>query len=96
MGRLGGGQFALDAAQLDIAVEHVVHRQTFEVVDLLAHVGDAPAGRQVALAAIGAQFAAQQGEQAGLAGAIGADQAGFLTGMQGEVGLVQQTLRTTL
>ena len=96
VGRLGGGQLALDTAQLDIAIKHIVHRQTLEVVDLLAHVGDAPAGWQLAFAAIGTQFAAQQGEQAGLAGAIGADQTGLLTGMQGEVGLVQQTLRTTL
>src|SRR5690606_41833330 len=62
LGGLGGGQVALDAAQLDVAVEHIVHRDALQVVDLLAHVGDAPAGRNPAFAAVGAQLAAQQRE----------------------------------
>ncbi|MCY1432014.1 hypothetical protein D9M71_479970 [compost metagenome] len=96
MGLLGGGQGGLDFAQAHVAVEDVVHRQAIEGVHLLAHVGDAPVGRQLAVAGVLAELAAQQGEQAGLAGAVGSDQADLLAGVQGEFGTFQQALGATL
>ncbi|MDT4830455.1 hypothetical protein FQZ97_639200 [compost metagenome] len=82
--RFGGGQVALYPAQVQIAVEHVVHGQALQVVHFLAHVGDAPVRGQQAVAGVRPQFATQQGEQAGFAGAIGADEADFLAGVQGQ------------
>lgn len=53
VGCLGDSQVSLDLAQAYVAVEHIVHRQAIEGVDLLAHVGDAPIARQLAVACIG-------------------------------------------
>ncbi|MNN61641.1 hypothetical protein D3C81_1768870 [compost metagenome] len=86
VGLLGRGQFGLDLAQAHVTVEHIVHGQTVEGIDLLAHVGDAPVTGQLAIAGIGRQLTAQQGEQAGFSGAVGADQAGLVTGVQGHLG----------
>ena len=96
VGGLGPGQFGLDRAQVQIAIEHVVHRQTLEVIDLLAHMGDTPVRRQLTVAGVGAELTAQQGEQAGFAGAVGADQTDLLAGVQGQLGAFEQALRTTL
>ena len=81
---------------MQIAIEHVVHRQTLEVIDLLAHMGDTPVRRQLTVAGVGAELTAQQGEQAGFAGAVGADQTDLLAGVQGQLGAFEQALRTTL
>ncbi|MNC56535.1 hypothetical protein D3C75_1061410 [compost metagenome] len=85
MGGLGGSQIGLNLAQADVAIEHIVDCQAVEGIDLLAHVGDTPVGRQLTVAGVGRQLTAQQGEQAGFTGAIGADQAGFVTGVQGQL-----------
>ena len=69
-----------------IAVEHVVHRHTIEGIDLLAHVGNAPVTRQLAVAGVGRELTTQQGEQAGFSGAVGTDQAGLVAGVQGHLG----------
>lgn len=53
VGLLGGGQFGLDLAQAHVAVEHIVHGQAVEGIDLLAHVGDAPVTGQLAVTGIG-------------------------------------------
>ncbi|VVO40828.1 hypothetical protein PS712_05842 [Pseudomonas fluorescens] len=87
MGRFGCRQVALHLAQAQVAIEHVVDRQAFERVDLLAHVGDTPVGRQEAITRVRVQFAPKQGEQARFAGAVGTDQAGFLAGVQGQLGV---------
>lgn len=50
----------------------------------------------MAIPAVGTELATQKREQARLAGTVGADEAGFLPGMQGEVGAVQQTLGASL
>ncbi|MNF17416.1 hypothetical protein D3C80_2209090 [compost metagenome] len=50
-------------------------------------MGDAPVGGDQAVARIRGEFAAQQSEQAGFAGAVGADQAGFVAGVQGHFGV---------
>ena len=57
--RFGGGQRRLDLAQATVAVEHVIHRQAIQGIDLLAHVRDAPVGGQQAVAGILAELAAQ-------------------------------------
>ena len=93
---LGCGQLGLHAAQVVIAVEHVVNGQPLEVVDLLAHMGDTPVAGQQAIAGIRCQLTAQQGEQAGFTGAVGTDQTGLVTGVQGQLGAFEQALRTTL
>jgi hypothetical protein len=96
MRSLGRGQLGLDAAQLDVAIEHVVDRQAIERIDLLAHMRNAPVRRYLTIPAVGTELATQKREQARLAGTVGADEAGFLPGMQGEVGAVQQTLGASL
>ena len=96
MARLGDSQLGLHATQLHVAVEDIVHRQAVEGVHLLAHVGDAPVGGHEAVARVGAELAAQQGEEAGFAGTVGADEADLLAGMQGQFGAFEQALRTTL
>ncbi|MNZ89409.1 hypothetical protein D3C78_1083330 [compost metagenome] len=87
MGRFGCRQVALHLAQAQVAIEHVVDRQAFEGVDLLAHVGDTPVGRQEAITRVRVQLTPKQGEQARFAGAIGTDEAGFLAGVQGQLGV---------
>ena len=94
--RFGGGQCRLDLAQATVAVEHVIHRQAIQGIDLLAHVRDAPVGGQQAVAGILAELAAQQREQAGLASAIGPDETGFLAGVQGQFNSFQEALRPAL
>ncbi|MNE18234.1 hypothetical protein D3C80_1112560 [compost metagenome] len=86
VGGFGRSQVGLDLAQAGIAVEYIVDRQAVEGIDLLAHVRDAPVRRQLTVTGVGRQLAAQQGEQAGFTGAVGTDQAGFMTGVQGHLG----------
>jgi len=87
MGSLGRGQLLLDLAQAQIPVEHVINGYSVECIDLLAHVSDAPIRRQLAVTGVGHELATQQGEQGGFAGAVGTDQAGFVTGVQGQLGV---------
>ncbi len=87
MGRFGCRQVTLHLAQAQVAIEHVVDRQAFEGVDLLAHVGDAPVRRQEAIARVRVQLTQKQGEQARFAGAVGTDEAGFVAGVQGQLGV---------
>ncbi|VVO26674.1 hypothetical protein PS706_04695 [Pseudomonas fluorescens] len=96
LGFLGLGQVVLHLAQAQVAIEHVVDRDAVQGVDLLAHMGDAPVGGQQAVPGIRGQLTQQQGEQRGFAGAVGTDQAGFVTGVQGQLGVFEKTLRATL
>jgi hypothetical protein len=59
---------------------------------VLRHLAHAPARRDLDVAGIGMQPAGQQREQAGLAGAVAADQADLLAGLQGDAGAVQHDL----
>jgi hypothetical protein len=83
----GCRKIALHLTQTQVAIQNVVHRQAFEGIYLLTHVGNTPIGRQQAIAVVGGQFTPKQREQAGFAGAISADQAGFLAGVQGQLGV---------
>ena len=84
---LGLGQFAFDAAQLDIAVEDEIERAVGQGGGFLGDAGDAPARGQLDGARFGVQFAGEQREQAGLAGAVGADDADLPAGMQLDRGI---------
>jgi hypothetical protein len=55
-------------------------------------VRDAPVRREIHLSLVGVQFAAQQRKQAGLARAVGADQADALAGVERDVGALEQRL----
>ena len=90
------GEGVLHLAQAQVAIEHVVDRDAVQGVDLLAHMGDTPVGGQQAVPGIRGQLTQQQGEQRGFAGAVGTDQAGFVTGVQGQLGVFEKTLRATL
>ena len=81
---LGGGEGRLDLAQLGVAVEHVLARWRGDGRRLLRDVGDAPRRRQLDVARLRCQFAAQQREQRRLAAAVGADHAHFLPGVHGQ------------
>ncbi|VVN49389.1 hypothetical protein PS639_06357 [Pseudomonas fluorescens] len=87
MGRFGGGEVALHLAQAQVAIEHVVDRDPIKGVDLLAHVGDAPVRRQEAITRVRMQVTQEQGEQARFAGTVGTDEAGFVAGVQGQLGV---------
>ena len=48
LGFFGLSQVVLHLAQAQVAIEHVVDGDTVQGVDLLAHMGNAPVGRQQA------------------------------------------------
>jgi hypothetical protein len=87
MGRFGCSEVALHLTQAQVAIEHIVNRQAFERIDFLAHVGDTPVGRQEAITRVRVQLTPKQGEQARFAGAVGTDEAGFLAGVQRQLGV---------
>ena len=66
-GRLTGAQFG-------VAVQHEFDGGEVAGGDLLLDVGDLQRGGTLDVAAVGRQLAAQRGEQARLAGAVGAGQ----------------------
>lgn len=84
---LGFSQIVLHLAQTLVAIEHVINRDAIEGVDFLPHVGDPPVGREQTVPGIRRQLTQQQGEQSGFTGAIGADQTGFVAGVQGQLGV---------
>jgi hypothetical protein len=86
MGGFGFHQAGLQAAQGGIAVDGVFQGGPVQGRGFLGDVGDAPGSRKVRVAAVRMQFSAQQGEQAGFAGAVGADEADLLARVEGEVG----------
>ena len=74
-------------AQTLVAIEHVINRDAIEGVDFLPHVGNPPVGGEQTITRIGGQLTQQQGEQSGFTGAIGADQTGFVAGVQRQLGV---------
>ena len=59
---------------------------------LLRHLGDPPARRHDEVAGVGVQPAGEQREQRRLAGAVAADQADLLAGVDGDAGAVEHEL----
>ncbi len=92
MGGFRFRQFRFQTAQGGVAVDGVVQGGALQGRGLLGHVGDAPAGGKVQIAPVRVQLAPQEGEQAGLARAVGADEAHLLPRVEGEVGPLQQGL----
>ena len=89
----GLGDFALSAAERFIAVDDELDRRTLERGGLLRHVRDRPAGRQLEVAAVGVELAAQQREQARFPAAVRPDDTDPLAGMEREIGGFEEHLR---
>ena len=83
---------ASSCAQRRVAVDRVFDRRPLERRRLLRDVRDAPVRREIDVALVGVQLAAQQREQARFARAVGADQADALAGVEGDVGAFEQRL----
>ena len=93
--RCGERDVALDRAQLDVAVEHVLDGRQRGRRRLLRHVRHHPGRRHRGITSVGDKFAAQQREQAGLAAAVGADHADLLPGMHRQRRAFEQPSRAT-
>jgi hypothetical protein len=81
----GGGH----PAQFHIAVQHEFDGGAVERGDFLLHVGDLQRGRKLEVAAVGSEVAANGGEQAGLAGAVGAGESHALAAKHGEIDVLE-------
>ena len=90
---LGRQEPSLRLAQVRIAIDRVIDGRTFKRRRLLRHMRDAPGFREIDDAAVRMQLIAQHRKQRGLAAAIGADQADFLAGVDGQVSCIEQHLR---
>ena len=91
-GSVGLGHLALGPAQRSIAVEHIFDRRAVQLADLLGQVGHGPVLGNANFAGIGLQLAQQHCEQAGLAAAVGANQADLLAGVHDKACILQQVL----
>ncbi len=87
---LGRGDGGLDLAKLRVAVHHEVERGAVAVDEFLRDVREHPARGSLDLARVGVQFAAHEGEEAGLPRPVGADEAHPVTGKHGEGSVLQQ------
>ena len=93
LAQLGSPQRRLDLAQLDVAVEHEIERGPRDGGRLLRDVRDRPARRQVDVAGLLVELAAQQREQARLAAAVRADEADAVARVHGQRGAIEQAQR---
>jgi hypothetical protein len=75
VGRFCDGERAFGATEFLVAVEHELDRRARQRRRLLRNRGNAPVARYDAIAGFTVDLAAQQGEQARLARAVGADHA---------------------
>ena len=96
VGGFGFSQGRLKGLQLPVALQHIIERGNIQRRRFLRYRGQAPMFGQLHFAAIGADFAFYQGKQAGFAGAVFADQAHALIGVDGEVGFVEQHFQAAL
>ena len=86
----GLGERQLDRTQLVVAIENEVERAAVECGGLLRNSRDAPLRGHGARAALAAEFAAEQGEETGLAAAVGTDQSGTPARMQLQRDVLEQ------
>ena len=93
---LGPREVVLDPAQLAVTVEAVVDGGARRSRRLLRDVRHAQARLHFDLAGLGRELAAQQGQQAALAGAVRPGDTDLLARHQGEVDAVQQALVAAL
>jgi hypothetical protein len=89
---LGGSKFLLRREQGQIAVEHVAGSPLAGLGHVLRDFADAPLRRQIDIAGVGMQAVRQQCEQARLAGAVAADEACLLSGVEREARALQHDL----
>ncbi len=94
--RFGAGQIGFQLAQVSVAIDGVLDGGTIQRRRFLRNIGHAPARREIDIALVGMQLATQHGEQAGLAGAIGADQADLVARIECQVDIFQERLDATL
>jgi hypothetical protein len=87
---LGDRQRLAQFDQAGIAADHEIGRRLAGLRHVLRHLRHAPLPGQREVAAILVQGAVEQGEQGRLAGAVAADQADALAGIEGDVGTVEQ------
>ncbi|MBV6475659.1 MAG: hypothetical protein MOGDAGHF_01213 [Rhodocyclaceae bacterium] len=90
VGVLGRAQVGFDLAQLGVAVEREVEGAGGERRRLLADVGDHPVRREFQVARLLVQFAGEEREEARLAAAVGAGDAGLPAGVQAEIDAFEQ------
>ena len=94
VGGFSGRHLQLRGEQGDIAVDHKLGGGLVGLRHVLRHLGDPPLGGHVEVALVFVQGVIEQAEQAGLAGAVAADQAHFFAGVDGGGGAIEQDLRT--
>ncbi|CAK9134621.1 unnamed protein product, partial [Ilex paraguariensis] len=87
---LGGRELGVELAQAGVAVQHELGGRLRGLGHVLRDLAQAPLRRDGELSTVLGQAAVEQGEQAGLAGAIASDKADFFTGVDGDGGAVQQ------
>jgi hypothetical protein len=85
-------QLFFERPKASVAVDRIVDRAAVERRRLLRDMGDAPVRRELGVALVGVDLAAQQREEARLARAVGADQADTLTRMEGNVRALEERL----
>ena len=78
--------------QAGVAFEHELGRALVGLGHVLGDFADAPARRHADVAGVGLQAVGQQREKRRLAGAVAADQADLLAGLQHDAGLVEDQL----
>ena len=87
---VGVGLLAHRRSQHFVATEHELQRRVRQRGGFLGHRGDPHLARQIQIALVRFQLALDGGEQTGLAGAVAADHAHPVAGMQGQVDVGQQ------
>ena len=78
-----------------VSIDHIVERAGAAGADFLGHVRHAHAAGQTHIALVGPQFAKQQLEQRGLAGAVAAGDTNVLAVVNGKRGMVEQQAAAT-
>ena len=84
----------LQLTQLAIAVNSEFHGRLFTADEFLGHAGNSPVCGHLDITAVSMQFTAQEREQAGFTGTIGAGHAHFLAGMNLQAGCIEQQARS--
>ena len=89
---LGACQGGLSLGEAGVALDHEVGGGLRRFGHRLRHLGHAPVGGHLGVAAIGMQFAGEQGEQRRLARAVVPHQGDLLAGLQGEGDVIEDHL----
>ena len=90
VGRFGGGQLCLHAAQLPVAVHDEIDGGVLAARRLLGHVGDLPTGGKDAVPRVRVQLPPDECEQAGFAASVRTHHAHLLPGIDGRVRAFQE------